>query len=312
MLFPYHDLPAAPRIVVIGDIHGDLYRLTLSLVKAKIIDANFRWIARPANTVVIQMGDQVDSMIRDRNAQSDWERRPDIDVVLFMHHVDSIARQHGGRVISLIGNHEMMNLTGDFSYVSDASLREVGGVNVRARQFRPGGAVWNVLKDRPVVVKIGKQLFCHAGVLPHHVTLARGELMYINRLFHRWMELGSDTSGLPPHMRAEFNQLFQDSDSLLWTRKYSDGENQDPRMLEYVLSATQCRAMYVGHTVMPRIMALYDRRLWFVDVGLSRSFGANGGGGGGGGGPQILEVLDDGVPLPRNDHQPFRVISLEK
>jgi hypothetical protein len=60
------------RIVIIGDIHGDIRRFKDILIDAKIINKNIEWIAEPKNTIVVQMGDQVDSINRDRTLE-DWK-----------------------------------------------------------------------------------------------------------------------------------------------------------------------------------------------------------------------------------------------
>ena len=52
-------LPAAERIIAIGDLHGDL-DLSIRILKlAKLIDNDFNWIG--GNTIVVQIGDQLDS-----------------------------------------------------------------------------------------------------------------------------------------------------------------------------------------------------------------------------------------------------------
>ena len=53
-------LPPCDRIIVIGDLHGD-WKITKEIfLKAKLIDINFKWIAEPKNTIVVQVGDIVD------------------------------------------------------------------------------------------------------------------------------------------------------------------------------------------------------------------------------------------------------------
>ena len=50
-------LDATKRIIVIGDIHGDIGILCSCLYMANIINHKFEWIAQPADTIVVQMGD---------------------------------------------------------------------------------------------------------------------------------------------------------------------------------------------------------------------------------------------------------------
>ena len=58
--------------------------------------------------------------------------------------------------------------------------------------------------------------------------------------------------------------------------------------------------MVVGHTVQDSINSKCSGKLWRVDVGLSDTFGTNN--------TEVLEILDDGKPLPKNDFNPIRVL----
>ena len=64
-----------------------------------------------------------------------------------------------------------MNLIGDFRYASEHDIKDVGGIEVRKKIFKPGGDLFNELScTRNVVVKIGSWVFVHAGILPNHVN----------------------------------------------------------------------------------------------------------------------------------------------
>jgi len=115
-----YEYPNPDRLVIIGDIHGDIKRFKNILIDANIINNNIEWIAEPPNTIVIQMGDQIDSL--NRTEDNDWEVIEDIEMLKFTDLLDKIAKIKGGTVISLIGNHEFMNILGNYSYVSDKSI----------------------------------------------------------------------------------------------------------------------------------------------------------------------------------------------
>ena len=55
-------LPPVRRIIAIGDIHGDFRALIKCLRLAKLVNERWEWIG--GDTVVIQLGDQVDSKCR--------------------------------------------------------------------------------------------------------------------------------------------------------------------------------------------------------------------------------------------------------
>ncbi|MEE8583874.1 MAG: metallophosphoesterase [Acidobacteriota bacterium] len=98
---------ALVRIVAVGDVHGDLPGLRTILKEAGIIDAQGNWAG--GTSTFVQTGDLLD-------------RGPDDKAVLdFMIDLQKKAQQAGGRVISLLGNHEVMNMMGDWRYVSSQS-----------------------------------------------------------------------------------------------------------------------------------------------------------------------------------------------
>lgn len=292
------EFPPCERLIVIGDLHGDLQRLTQCFYSAQLINHNFQWIAQPPNTWVIQLGDQVDSLSRGTN--QDWESMPDIQVIQFMDQMDALARVHGGRVISLLGNHEIMNAMGDFTYVSKKSIEGSGGLISRSQKFKPGGSIALTLSKRPVVVKIGELLFCHAGLLPQHLYIA-GSLSQMNEWIKRYLRY----EPFHPEEAKKMQMVILGQEGILWNRHYSEtSDNVRLNSLDTVLSLTRCKSMFIGHTTVPDILALYDLKLWFVDNGISRAFDL----------PkvQILEILNNGVPCEKNDYVPFRTIIVDK
>ena len=78
-------LAMPPRLIVIGDVHGDLDKLKKALRIYGIIDNYDEWVCNPPNSIIVQMGDQVDSKMRnmfEEGAETDWEYGVDTDVIL--------------------------------------------------------------------------------------------------------------------------------------------------------------------------------------------------------------------------------------
>ncbi|MEJ2131106.1 MAG: metallophosphoesterase [Gammaproteobacteria bacterium] len=100
---------AQSRVVAIGDVHGAYGALLDLLVAADLVDGRGDWIGGDAT--LVQVGDLIDRGAYDRK------------VLEFMMGLDKKARRSGGgRVIALLGNHEVMNLHGDLRYVSPQSF----------------------------------------------------------------------------------------------------------------------------------------------------------------------------------------------
>lgn len=250
------------RIVIIGDIHGDIRRFKDILIDAKIINKNIEWTAEPKNTIVVQMGDQVDSINRDPSLE-EWEVLPDVEMIYFTDLLNKIALSKGGRVISLIGNHELMNIIGNFSYVSQNSLNN----NYKRQElFKPGGTLSAILSQRPLVVKIGKLLFCHAGLTLEHLKILikyKKDISYINTIWKNFIK----NNAILIEDKEIFENIILDMDGMLWTRDLNNAED-----LITLKEQLGCIYMFVGHTVVERVKLINDF-IWYTDTGISRSFG---------------------------------------
>jgi hypothetical protein len=97
---------AAPdqRVVAIGDIHGDLANLEAILQTTGVMSPGHQWIGH--GVVLVQTGDVVDRGPGSRQC---------LDLLMTL---ERQADRQQGKVIALLGNHEVMAMTGDLRYVS--------------------------------------------------------------------------------------------------------------------------------------------------------------------------------------------------
>jgi hypothetical protein len=100
-------LHASSRIVAVGDIHGEYEGMTAVLRAAGLLDGRMRWAGGSAT--LVQTGDMLD-------------RGPDVRKVMdLLMDLERQATRRRGRVIVLLGNHELMNMTGAMRDVSPAA-----------------------------------------------------------------------------------------------------------------------------------------------------------------------------------------------
>lgn len=92
---------------------------------AKVIDSDNRWTA--GNDILVQTGDIVD-----RGTYA-------LDIYLLMQNLRSQASAPGGRVVSILGNHEVMNAIGDWRYVTEADIRRFGSTEKRQKDLSTEG-----------------------------------------------------------------------------------------------------------------------------------------------------------------------------
>lgn len=113
---------AAPlhRIIAIGDLHGDFAAWRDIARASGLVDDKGGWIGKDA--VLVQTGDVVD-----RGADS-------LKIIQDLMRLQDEAARGNGRVVALVGNHEAMNVTGDFRYVSAADYSAYADRNSERRR----------------------------------------------------------------------------------------------------------------------------------------------------------------------------------
>lgn len=274
------NIPDASRILVIGDVHGDVERLIKMVKTLGLFSNNLEWIAEPRDTIVIQLGDQIDSLSRrtDNNPElANWETIPDVEMLALMDRLDANAQQGSegrGRVLSLLGNHEIMNTQGMFQYVSLNSLMSVGGEAARAQLFTPGNQFAQILSRRNIITRIGPFLFCHGGLLPDHLNCVYNNFDTINMCMSKYLR-GAEP--LTPEESFVINEIiFHADNGIVWLRKYVELANHQPEVLENLLTdigtRTNTTALFVGHNTMDSITRTANGKLYFTDAGFSRAY----------------------------------------
>jgi Icc-related predicted phosphoesterase len=295
-------LPKARRIVAIGDIHGD-YRLCIKLLKiAQVIDNNLNWIG--GDTIVVQVGDQIDRC-RPYNGKNCSlqettldDEHSDIKILKFFTKLDKIAQKNvpPGKVISLLGNHELLNVQGYFNYVSyegiskfdnykdpsNPNLLFESGQEARKYSFRPGNEYSKFLAcTRLGAVIIGSNLFVHAGIIDHFIKQLNlenvNDLEDINIKIQKWLLGLIDKKYVDDIINGTQYSMF-------WNRILGnlpkDVSLKDPRCANYITEALRIfnvDSMIIGHTPQSfinndKINSTCSNKVWRVDNGSSKAF----------------------------------------
>ncbi|RID40442.1 hypothetical protein BRARA_J00483 [Brassica rapa] len=319
------------RIIAVGDLHGDLSKARDALQIAGVLssDGKDQWVGE--DTVVVQVGD-----ILDRGED-------EIAILSLLRLLDEQAKANGGAVFQVNGNHETMNVEGDFRYVDTRAFDECidfldyledyaqdwdkafknwifesrqwkqdrrnsqtywdqwnivkrqKGVIARSVLFRPGGRLACELSRHGVVLRVNNWVFCHGGLLPHHVAYG---VERINREVSTWMKSSSDEED-SPEMPFIATRGY---DSVVWSRLYSRETSdlneyqieQVGKILRDSLEAVGAKAMVVGHT--PQLSGVnceYGCGIWRVDVGMSSGVLDSR--------PEVLEIRGDKARVIRSN-----------
>lgn len=174
------------RVVAIGDIHGAYRAFEAILKQAGLIDDELNW--QGGATHLVSVGDVLDRGPESRRA---------LDLI---RKLEGQALAAGGRVHLLLGNHEIMDMTGDLRYVSAAEYaafadeepaairagelerylesfdgeesagramfdaRYPPGYFAHREAFSPAGEYGAWLLEKPVLLVINDVAFVHGGL----------------------------------------------------------------------------------------------------------------------------------------------------
>lgn len=258
------------RIVVLGDIHGDWQALYRSLLVARLIDIHHRWVGEQAH--LVQIGDMVD---RGGRSTNHGDEKSEQKIIQFLVNLKNQAQKKGGDVHIMIGNHELMNVMGDFRYVSPMGMNDFNGL--REESFKPGGVTSTLLAcNASSIVKIGKWVFAHAGIVPE--ISGKFSIEQINTTIRDFL-LGN--------IKIDKSHEVMD---VFWNRDFSLGNPSTKQCsrLRKSLKNLDAQHMAVGHTIQEGgINSACNNSVWRVDTGMSNAFGKSGR-------IQLLEILNNG------------------
>ena len=182
-----YEINTSARVVAFGDVHGAFKDWTTLLRELGVVDAELNWSG--GDTHLVSLGDLID-------------RGPDSrKVVELLMKLDDQAAQAGGAVHMVLGNHEVMVMTGDLRYVSPAEFAAFAGDETEAerdelyaqyRRFNPEGeesvvrqafdeqfpagfvalrkaysregALGSWLIEHPFVIKVNDKVYMHGGI----------------------------------------------------------------------------------------------------------------------------------------------------
>lgn len=287
-------------VTAIGDLHGDIKQAKAGLRLLGLLDENLNWVGK--NALLIQIGDVVD-----RGGAS-------LSTIDLMEKIRRQARWEGGDVIQLMGNHELLNLQGDYRYVSKLELQDMGR---KQRQAGSRGSIlgdyllglqkWkvgmargeyygNVLRSRQMAIIAGydkcRSLFIHAGAFTWMIDAVKnkyngtgpiGPQTYIDA----WNQaLKAATDGCidrecPADKKIKntpFQEALLGSQGPLTSRYYGNTDEITLcKDVENVLFALRVIRIVVGHNVQGdgRIRQRCHGKVILIDVGIAHELGGH-------------------------------------
>jgi hypothetical protein len=245
------EIQNAGKILVMGDIHGGYDSLVLFLRRNGIIDPSLQWCWGDGHLVFV--GDIFDR--GDRVTESLW----------LIYRLEDQAANAGGAVHFILGNHEIMVLTGDLNYVSDKYLLMTSRLNINySSLFSRRTVLGQWLRTKNTIIRINGNLFVHAGLSP-----------YITEMGLNITQINEQVRFFLNHPDRLHNEETGREELLgplgpFWYRGYLEENHEYPHLpekdLEKVLDYFGARRVFVGHTNVKKITSAYNDRVFAIDV----------------------------------------------
>ena len=297
------------RIIAIGDLHGDFNLLINALRLAKVIDNDNNWTG--GETVVVQVGDQLDGCRADvrKNENCDdpdlenlslysdkFPIAEDVKIMEFLNDLNKQAIKAGGAIISLLGNHELMNVNGQMNYVSYNDIQKFKNYkdpnnenlkfdtpkDARIHAFKPGNEYAKLMAcSRLPAVIIGSFVFVHAGFI--HAFMEKLQIKKKDDLYKISVALRKWLLGLIDKDNVSNIINAPKEESMFWVRiinslpKNRNNEHEEAcEDIKKVLEIFDVKSMVIGHTPQfinnKGINSECSDQLWQIDFGGSFAF----------------------------------------
>ena len=237
-------------IVALSDIHGQ-YDVMVTLLKNQgVIDKDHNWALGKAHLVIT--GDMFD-------------RGPQVNEVLWLvYQLDKQAREAGGRLHLLMGNHEQMVLKGDLRYIhprykvteelTDRKYDALYGTETELGQW---------LRSKHTLVKINDMLFMHGGISPDwletELTISKANDLYREHI---------DTPKQEIKQSELLNFLFYKNGPTWYRGYFRDGLSDQE--INKLLAHFGVEHIVVGHTSQDKVLGLYNNKIIAIDSSIKK------------------------------------------
>ena len=234
-------------IVAVSDIESGFGAFRQFLVAHGIADEKLNWTFGKGHLVLV--GDFVD-----RGAST-------TQVLWAAYKLEQSARQAGGTLHFIIGNHEIKNLQGNYQAADDKYFHIAGILGKQQSQlFDDAALLGRWLASKNVVEVINGVAFVHGGL---HPDIARYQvsLQDINRI----VRAGYRTPYYTPVTVTPESWLRSTTTGPAWYRGYFK-DTLSSQDVERALRVVGANAVVVGHTLQRKVNVRYEGRVVAIDV----------------------------------------------
>ncbi len=242
--------PAADKILALSDIEGEFDNFRYMLIAAHVMDSLYNWTF--GNGLLVICGDLFD-------------RGHDVAAELWLlYKLEEEAKASGGYVHTILGNHDIMNLSGDIRFVQPRYIENAKIIGKDYMDlYNKNSELGRWLRSKNIIEKIGDNLCLHGGISPKILKIGWtiAKINYNCRPFY-------DLSEHPEKFTDTTVLAFFDEDNIspFWYRGYFTEPKASQGLVDSTLAFYQCRQIIVGHDIIDNVGAFYEDKVYGIDV----------------------------------------------
>lgn len=234
------------NLLVVSDIEGNFHSFTKILIKASVINKYLKWTFSDGHLVVL--GDCFD------------RGNEVIECLWLIYSLEDQAKRAGGHVHFILGNHEIMNLNGDWRYIHPKyAVKQQGALPSTTALYIGNNELWRWICTKNIIERIGSILLVHGGISPTILQM-KMSIEEMNEAARPWY---LRASFLPENHTAW--KLLCSEDSPLWYRGYYTGQAHE-QDIDSVLRTYGVDTIVTGHSMVEKVKGYFNNKLINVDT----------------------------------------------
>ncbi|WP_167016434.1 metallophosphoesterase [Chitinophaga sp. Cy-1792] len=243
---PANTTAAPEQLFILSDIEGEFDAGKKLLIAGGVMDDKFNWTFGKGHLVIA--GD-----LFDRGTKV-------LPWIWLLYTLEDKAAAAGGQVHVILGNHDVMQMAGDFRYTDARYFKNAWVMGKELKQlFAADTELGRWLRSKNVIEKIGDLLVMHGGMSPE-ILQKQLSLTQINDAVRPLL-------GVPRKQMPADAQVFFTSTSPFWFRGYFSDVPTPESTIDSTLQQYGSKHIVVGHTITDTtIVQRYNGKVIGVDV----------------------------------------------
>lgn len=248
------------KILALSDIEGNFDALRKLLQANGVIGQDYKWTFGKGHLVV--SGDMFD-----RGNQV-------TECLWLIYSLEEQAKESGGYVHYILGNHEIMNLSGDVRYVQPKYLNNTTLILKESygTLFGENSELGRWLRTKNIIEKVGGTLFVHGGISEdiNNTSLSVDQINQLARPYYGQMDNARNAND--ETLRLLYGSPSSSS-SPFWNRTYyakeGSAKKTSDKQIDSTLQKFGVRKIVTGHTIIEpgdKVTAHYNNKVINTDT----------------------------------------------